>query len=142
LSFVSDNRLRTKLKKKQATQILQTALTSLKNADSVTFVKLWYFDGTAAPYHQNPFTEKSAMSYFHYLREFVDTALTRNLKIDDIEIYKVDADQQALNFGKYNAKAWFKYNDKYFKGFGFFLDYIDDKWVVRYIPDTSTLTRG
>lgn len=131
-----------KLKKKEATQILQTALTSLKNSDSATFVKLWYFDGTAAPYHQKPFTEKTAMSYFHYLREFVDTALTRNLNIDDIEISKVEADQQALNFGKYNIRGWFKYTDKYFKGFGFFLDYIDDKWVVRYIPDTATLTRG
>lgn len=130
-----------KLNKKQANQILQTALSSLKNSDSATFVKLWHFDGTAAPYHKTPFTEQSAITYFHYLREFVDTALTMNLKIDHIEIYKVDAEQSALNFGKYNAKAWFKYNNSYFKGFGFFLDYIDNKWLVRYIPDTSTLTR-
>jgi hypothetical protein len=131
-----------KLRKKQADHILQTALSSLKNGDSTAFVKLWYFDGTAAPYRQKPFTEQTAMFYFHYLKEFVDTALLCNLKIDELEISKVGAEQRALNFGKYNIKAWFKYNDNYFKGFGFFLDYIDDKWVVRYIPDTSTFTRG
>lgn len=131
-----------KLSKKQARQILETAVTCLKTSDTTTFANLWYFDNTPAPFHTKSFTEQTATSYFHYLREFVDTALAQNLLIDDIEISKVAADQQALNFGKYNIKAWFKYNEKYYKGFGFFLDYINDKWVVRYIPDTSTLTRG
>jgi hypothetical protein len=129
-----------KLKKAQARQILETAITTLKTSDSAAFVRLWHIDGKPAPFHDNPFTEKSATTYFYYIREFVDTALTKNLKIDDVEVSKVCAEQQALNFGKYNIKVWFKYTDKYFKGFGFFVDYIDDKWVVRFIPETSTRT--
>ena len=129
-----------KMTKKQARQILEKAIKSLRTADSTTFVSLWHFDGKSAPYHNQPFTEITARSYFHYLEEFLDTALIRDLKIDDIEIDKVNAEQQAMNFGKYNIKAWFKYNDKYYKGFGFFLDYINEKWVVRFIPDTSTMT--
>jgi len=131
-----------KVTKKQVRQILETAITSLQTSDSTTFVSLWHFDGESAPYHNNSFTEKTARSYFHHLREFLDTALTRNLKIEDIEIEKVDAEQHVMHFGKYNIKAWFKYSDKYYKGFGFFLDYINDKWVVRFIPDTSTMTGG
>ena len=131
-----------KITKKQARQILEKAITSLQTEDSTTFISLWHFDGTAAPYHNNPFTESSARSYFYYLREFLDTAISRNLKIDGVEIDRVNTEQQALNFGKYNIRAWFKYNDKYYKGFGFYLDYINDKWMVRFIPDTSTLTCG
>lgn len=131
-----------KLRNAQAKQILETAISSLKTSDSAAFVRLWHFDGKPAPYHNSPFTEKSAMSYFYYLREFVDTALIKNLKIDAIEITKVGAEQRALNFGRYNVKVWFKYTDTYFKGFGFFVDYIDNKWLVRYIPDTSTLIRS
>src|SRR5688572_24287039 len=123
------------LKRAQARQILETAITTLKTSDSAAFVRLWHIDSKPAPFHDNPFTEKTATTYFHYLREFIDTALTKNLKIDDIEVSKVDAVQQAQNFGKYNIKVWFKYSDKYYKGFGFFVDYIDDRWVVRYIPD-------
>jgi hypothetical protein len=127
-----------KLKRAQARQILETAVHCLKTSDSIAFIGLWHFDGKPAPYHKNPFTEETAASYYHYFREFLDTALTRDLKIDYIEISKVPSDQQALNFGKYNIRAWLKYNDKYYKGFGFFVDYIDHKWVVHYIPDTMS----
>jgi len=130
-----------KLKKAQAKKIIEISINCLKTSDSSSFVRLWYFDGKPAPYHDNPFTEKSAMLYFHYIKEFIDSALINNLRIDDIEVSKVNSEQRALNFGKYNIKVWFKYNDNYFKGFGFFVDYIDEKWLVRYIPDTSTLTR-
>jgi hypothetical protein len=131
-----------KIRKAQARQILETAINCLKTSDSLSFVKLWYFDCRPAPGHDHPFTERSVMLYFHYLREFVDTALIRNLKIEEIEISKVSQEQRESGFGRYNIKVWFKYTDKYFKGFGFFVDYINNKWVVRDIPDTSTLSRN
>ncbi|MES2680130.1 MAG: hypothetical protein V4635_09610 [Bacteroidota bacterium] len=131
-----------KLTKKQARQILGKAISSLQSSDSTTFVSLWHFSGTPPACDNHPFTEKTAITYYHYLREFLDTALTHNLKIDNIDIEKTDAEQQALNFGKYNIKAWFKYADKYYKGFGFYMDFIEGKWVVRFSPDTSTMTCG
>ena len=131
-----------KIKKAEARRILETAIATLKSSDSASFVHLWFIDGKPAPFHNNPFTGKTAMSYFYYLREFVDTALINNLKIYDIEVSRLNAVQQAQNFGKYNIKVWFRYSDKYYKGFGFFVDYINEKWVVRYIPDTSTRSTG
>jgi hypothetical protein len=138
--FISANGSGQQLKKAQARQILETAITSLRTSDTTAFLNLWHFDGKPAPYHEIPFTRKTALEYFHYMREFLDTALTRDLKIYEMELTKVGVEQQALNFGKYNIRAWFRYTDKYFKGFGFFIDYIEDKWMVRYIPDTSTRT--
>lgn len=129
-----------KLGSKQARRILQTAVNSLKESDSPGFVKLWYLDSTCAPYHQKPFTEATVISYFHYLRRFLDTALNSNLKIDHIEVSEVNEGSQG--WGKYNIKAWFRYDKNYYKGFGFYMDYIDDKWQVRYIPDTSIMQRG
>jgi hypothetical protein len=136
--FLSTVSLGQNLKKQEARKILETAYSTLKTGDSTTFVNLWYIDGTAAPYHKKSFTEKTARTYFHYLREFLDTALILNLPIHRIDISKVDPGQQKLNFGKYNIKAWFKYTENYQKGFGLFIDYCNEKWVVRYIPETST----
>ena len=142
LIFVATDVHGQKLRKAEARLIIETAINSLKSGDSTAFVELWHIDNTPAPYHDHPFTEKTAFSYYHYLREFVDTALAQNLEADHIDISKVEAEQRALNFGKYKIKVWFKNTDWYFKGFGFFVEYIDDKWLVRYIPDTSTLTRS
>jgi hypothetical protein len=42
---------------------------------------------------------------------------------------------------KYWIKAWFKYDDHYFKGFGFYMAYLNNKWVVRDYPSTSSMQK-
>ena len=130
------------LRKKEAKQILQGAFTALQNNDSAAFVKLWHFDGKAGPYQKQKFSEQTALSYFHYMQSFLDTALTRKLEIRSIEVERLRGSEKDKGFGKYNVKAWYSYTDTYFKGFGLYLDYIDNKWMVKYVPDTSTLVKG
>lgn len=130
------------LKNKEAKQILQAAFTALQTNDSASFVKLWHFDGKAGPYQKQEFNEQTALSYFHYMQSFLDTALTLKLEISSIEVERLRGNEKDKQFGKYNVKAWCQYNDTYFKGFGLYLDYIDHKWMVKYVPDTSTLVKA
>jgi hypothetical protein len=130
-----------KLTKKEARRILQTAYDCLKENDSLRFVKLWHIDDMAPPYHSSPFTEKNVMLYFHYYHEFIDTAIQKNISIESMNMSKVDDEMQKMNFGKYKVSAWFRYGENYYKGFGFFLDFINNEWKVRYLPESSTLTR-
>lgn len=130
-----------KISKKEARQLLEKAITHLKSSDSASFIGLWYTGKYKWPYHDRPFTRQDIQDNFYYLQEFLDTALNRNLKINHIEIYSVEAEKMSRDFGTYNIKAWFKYDKNYYKGFGFFVEFIDNKWVVLFNPDTSTLTK-
>jgi hypothetical protein len=129
------------LTKKHANQILEKSIIYLKTSDSVSFIALWKIDDTPRPYHQKPFTEQDALNYFHYLKEFLDTALTHNFNINNIEVRRTSKREQSMKFGKYNIRAWFKYDQNYYKGFGYYLDFSENKWVIRFAPDTSILIK-
>lgn len=69
-------------------------------------------------------------------------ALVNNFPINEIEIERTSNEQREQKFGLYTIRLWFRYSKNYYKGFGFFVDFIDNRWVIRNIPDTSTKIVG
>ena len=131
-----------KIAKKEAQQILDKTLSYLKTNDTASFVNLWYFDDTPRPYNKKVYKRQDAVEEFIMLKSFLDTALTKNLPFDEIDVEKMDSyDQYKV---KYKIKAWFKYDDnkKYYKGYGFLIDNINGKWVFRFTGETSIAYRS
>jgi len=75
------------------------------------------------------------IAHFNFTKQYLDTALKRNLKIDNVE---VEENNLKGTDSKYWIKAWFRYDERYWKGFGFYLAYVNGKWVARDYPSTST----
>jgi hypothetical protein len=128
-----------KLSKDQAKKIAELTLLHLQNSDSLAFINLWHYNQDPAPYHKNSFTKKDAANYYQYFKTFLDTALNQKLNIYKIELDKVNREEQNQGFGKHLITVWFKYNENYLKGFGLYLDYFDNRWGLRNIPNTSSL---
>ena len=129
------------LSKNEADKLLYKTLTYLKTNDTATFIGMWHLDGAKWPYHERAFDKRDVKEDFKELRKFLDTALTENYKIEDIEVEKQDKNDKDY-ITAYKIKAWFKYNDDdtYTKGMGFNVDYINKKWCYRYSPDYSIIT--
>ncbi len=120
----------------EAQVLLDKAFTALKNSDTTSFLNLWMFDNATNDFDKEPFTTKDAKTVFNELKVFLDTALTTNMKIDEIEIFPYNG-----KFGaKYKIKAYYKYNPKtnYIKAVGYRIDYINQKWVFRFHPEYTT----
>jgi hypothetical protein len=128
-----------RISKKEASRIVQSAITSLRNNDTASFVALWYIDDSPWPYHDRVYSKKNAVSEFGYLREFMDTALVSYMAVDHIDIDRENSNGLPLRSGQRIVRVWFRYGDYYYKGFGFHLEYINRQWMVRFTPDTSTL---
>ena len=131
-----------KISKKEAQQILEKSLGYLKTNDTASFVNLWYFDETPRPYNKNIYSRRNAVEEFIMLKSFLDTALTKNLPFDEIDVEKLDSfDKYKV---KYKIKGWFKYDEKksYYKGYGFLIANINGKWVFRFTAETSTSYRS
>ncbi|MBI2723342.1 MAG: hypothetical protein HYX39_14305 [Bacteroidetes bacterium] len=124
-----------KLTKKEAKQLIETSLNYLKTDDSVSFVKMWYFDDTPRQATKQPFKNHAAYESYRELKRFLDTAITKNLPIVDMDIEKMDSDSGYT----YKIKGWFKYDEKraYYKGYGFLLGYYENRWAFRFYPETS-----
>jgi len=127
--------------KKEARQLLEQALHYLKTSDTASFINLWRLDDAPYPYHERTYTKEDVAGDFNQMKTFLDTALKQNLTIDHIEIEKQDLKDTAKYFGEYKIKAWFRYDEHYFKGFGFYVEYKNNKWVIRFSPDTSEMRK-
>lgn len=131
-----------KISKKEAQQILEKTLVYLRTNDTTSFINLWHFDDTPRPYNNKVYKRQDAVQEFIELKSFLDTALTKNLPFNEIDVEKMDSfDQYKV---KYKIKGWFKYDDikKYYKGYGFFIDNINGKWVFRFTGETSISYRS
>ncbi len=131
-----------KLSKKEARQILEKAWNCVKTSDTLGFVKLWIIDNKQWPYHAESFDAKQVELNFLGFKEFFDTALAKNMKFDEVECDTVEHIDPHYDFSKYYIKAWFKYNNNYRKGFGFYMDYINKQWLIRFSPDYSYESRS
>lgn len=131
-----------KISKKEAQQILEQTLGYLKANDTTSFVNLWHFDDTPRPYNKKVYTKRDAVEEFVELKSFLDTALTKNLPFDEIDVEKMDSYEKYKV--KYKIKGWFKYDEKqkYYKGYGFLIDNINGKWGFRFTAETSTSYRS
>jgi len=128
-----------KLSKKEAKQMLDKTLTCLKNNDTTTFINLWYVDNAVWPYHERPFQTEDVKDHFEGLREFLDTALAQDFKIETIEIEKQNKND--TNYcAQYKIMAGFRYTRFYGKGIAFNVDLINGKWLYRFEPDYSTIS--
>ena len=126
------------ISKKEAQQFLEKSWNYLKMKDSVSFANLWSLNDSVSKNHRRPHTTKELFEWYSEIREFLDTALTRNLNIDYIETEKMNL--QGMDT-QYWIKAWFKYNEHYYKGYGFYIAHKQDKWIVRDYPSTSTFSQ-
>ena len=125
--------------KKEARDLLEKAWSYLKTSDTAAFISLWMPDNSSVSYHKRPYTKQEIKNDFIQVKDFLDTALTRNLIIDNIEIEKENLENTDT---KYWIKAWFKYDEHYYKGFGFYVAYKNEKWVVRDSPSTSAMRKN
>ncbi|MGE0637958.1 MAG: hypothetical protein AB7G44_16435 [Bacteroidia bacterium] len=127
--------------KQEARQLCDNALTALKNSDPTSFASLWIIDNKLLLHPKKPFTNDDVQSHYDEMKVFLDTALTLNLEIDKIEIDKASyLDTIAKSSDFCYIKMWFKYNKHYFKGIGFNVIRVDNKWLVAFDPDYSMLT--
>lgn len=120
--------------KKGAHRYLDKAFSSLKRADTASFISLWGPDTT----RQNaalPVTKAEIIASYKHLRTFMDTALSQNLRIALVEFQK---DSLKNTEAEYLIKAWFRYAPQYAKGYGFYVARKNGKWVA--ISDPITLT--
>jgi hypothetical protein len=124
------------ISKKEARQFLDNAWNYLKTSDSASFLSLWMLDASAPKHNGRLFTREDIINNFNFMTDFLDTALKQNLRIDHIEI---DKENLKGTDTEYWIKAWFKYDKHYYKGFGFYITYKNDKCIVRDNPSTSTL---
>ncbi|MEO6883587.1 MAG: hypothetical protein ABI199_06155 [Bacteroidia bacterium] len=127
------------ISKKDAKQFLEKAWSYLKTSDSTSFVKLWALDASAPKHKGRTFSSQDIIENFDMMKGYLDTALIENLKIDYIEVEK---DNLKGTDSEYWIKAWFKYDEHDYKGFGFYIAYKNSKWVVRDNPSTSTMKKN
>jgi len=132
-----------KLTKKDAGKILEKAWTAVKKSDTASFVKLWVLDDKQWPYHGGQkFEAKDVKTNFRDFRSYFDSALIRNSKLEDVECDTIEHNDPHYDFSKYYIKASLSYSKSHSRGFGFYMDYVNNEWLVRFSPDYSDVTRG
>ena len=134
-----------KMSNKEASQLLTKAVSCLKTNDTSAFVNLWYLDNSGRPYDNSPFTKKDILAEFNELKIFLDTALSKNLNFDDVEI-KDEKDVSKHSENKFSSNkilAWYLYDAKrkYYKGFGVRTVYVNQQWYFRYTVQYSISNR-
>jgi hypothetical protein len=130
------------LTKKEARQVLEKAWNAVKNNDSASFASVWILDESQWPYHGGAkFTPHDVQLNFWSFKKYFDEPLAKGMKIASVECDTLKKDDPHYEYAKYYIKAWFKISDTYSKGFGFYMDYVNDKWGVRYSPDYSQDTK-
>ncbi len=127
------------INKKDARQLLEKAWGDLKKSDSTAFVNFWSLNDEVSIHQKRPHKKAEIISNFNAMKEYLATALNKNLKIDFI-----DVDEQKLDGTdtEYWIKAWFKYDEHEYKSFGFYIAYKNEKWIVRDYPSTSTIVHN
>lgn len=124
-----------KLSKKESKKILENVWSYVQKSDTASFRKMWAMDGQQWPYHTVPFDVQQIKINYLDFKSYFDTALTKNMKIEDVKCDTVEYNDPHRGFSKYYITGWFQYNAGYRKGFGFYMDYIGDKWLIRFSPD-------
>ncbi len=123
------------LNKKDGRKILENVWNYVKTSDTASFRKMWAMDGQQWPYHTVPFDVPQIMINYQDFKSYFDTAIIKNMKIDEVECDTVELNDPHRSFAKYHITAWFNYSDTYRKGFGFYMDYLNNKWLIRFSPD-------
>ncbi len=137
LMFIAGISTGQKLTKKDSKKILESVWNDVKTNDTASFRKMWAMDGQQWPYHTVPFDVQQIRINFQDFKSYFDTALIKNMKIEDVECDSVTINDPHRGFSKYYIRGWFKYSSTFKKGFGFYMDYLNSKWLIRFSPDYS-----
>jgi hypothetical protein len=128
-----------KISKTEARQLLTKAWVALETSDTSSFLSLWSLNDSISIHHNRPHTKEQIIENFNFILIYLDTALYKNLPIQSIRISEMNL---AGTDTKYWIQAWFQYDKNRYKGFGLYVAYLKNKWVVRDYPSTSTLQRN
>lgn len=127
-----------KLSKKDGQKILETAISCVKKNDTAGFIKLWALDDKQWPYHGGAmFTRQEILNNFAAFKLFFDEPIAKNLKFESVICDTVAMGDPHRDFSKYYIRGTYKLSNNTKKGVGFFMDYVGDKWLVRFSPDYS-----
>src|SRR5262245_1337412 len=74
------------LSEKQARHFLDKAWNYLKTNDTTSFINLWSLNDSISKHQERPHTRQEIIENFNVIKEWVDTALQRNLNIDHVLI--------------------------------------------------------
>jgi hypothetical protein len=130
-----------KLSKKQSKEILEKAWKCVRTSDTAGFIKLWILDDKQWPYHNGQKYDVEQIRYnFADFKSYFDTALMKNLNIDEVESDTIEHNDPHHDFATYYIKAWFKYSKNHRRGFGFYMDFVNKEWHIRFSPDYSDET--
>jgi hypothetical protein len=113
-----------KISEAEAQQYLEKVWSYLKTSDTVAFVNLWLPEDSVWEKNHPPIDK---MKSFHFLRTWLEPAITKNLNIDHVEIGETTARGTEL-------KAYLKAREHAFIGFSFFVVSVNDKWSARGKP--------
>lgn len=125
--------------KKDAKAILNKSWNCIKYNDSAAFVTLWGNEELTKTNPVRPHSNGEIHNNLFYLRDFLRVAIENNMDITFMEIEKNKLDGTDT---KYWVKAWFKNQQNTYIGYGFYIAYEQNKWVVRDYPSTSRLSTG
>lgn len=124
------------LTKKEGTKILEQAWNDVKNSDTADFIKLWVLDDMQWPYHGGKKFEASDVKInYADFKSYLDEALVKKLKFDGVECDTLSHGDPHYDYAKYYIKAWFKLSPTHKRGFGFYMDYVNKQWLIRFSPD-------
>jgi hypothetical protein len=129
------------ISRKEAAGILQQAFNSLRNNDSASFASFWLIDDAPWPYHKRKFTYKDLQTHFEELKVFLDTAIRKHMKMESVETDTLEGKYKSISGATFKINAWFRYDKKYYRGFGMNLVYRSNRWLARFEPDYSTMRR-
>lgn len=86
------------------------------------------------------FGTKEVKENYWDFKSYFDTALIKKLKFNEVECDTVEHKDPHYDYAKYYIKAWFKYSSTHKSGFGFYMDYVNGQWLVKFSPDYSDIT--
>jgi hypothetical protein len=121
-----------------ARKLFDKTMTYLKRSDTSAFIKQWaqYTESGA-----KPLTLVDLGGHLDEMRDFLDTALKRNMQIEEIEVESLcDNEQRPAQTERcnYYIKIWFKYLEHYRKGVGIEIKYFTNHWMYIGAPDYTT----
>src|ERR1041385_6015915 len=108
----------------EARQYLEKVWSYLQTADTAAFVNLWLPEDSVWEKNHTPLGK---MKSFHFLRTWLEPAITKKLNIDHIEIGETTPKGTEL-------KAYLKAREHAYIGFSFYVVPINDKWSARGKP--------
>ena len=117
-----------KITQTEATDLLKKSFSYLISSDTASFIELYYLDNSSSSHHQ-PYSKFDLVRDFEDIQNFLVVPIYKKLPFDRVEI--TDFSNTSI-LAKAKIKAYFKIDDHLQLAYGFLVDYINNKWVLRW----------